>query len=544
MSEPLPEDTPLPPPPADVPAVVPPAPILPQKLAKGWVLEPIREKEPEPEISLEGGRAIRNRPRVNYADLSSPRVTSPVASASTKKRATSTPRKTPPKTVPADALQVSELAQTFASLQSQIDLLGGQVQSEVGGPPKKKPRTTPAKSATEQKTGVRPVRSTAGKKAPPAAPTIRGRGQTLSPVMKQCSRILQKMLRHRHAHPFAQPVDPVLLMIPDYFDIVKNPMDFGTINQRLESNYYSEPQEFADDVRLVFSNCRLYNAAQSDIVKMGNLIETETFEPEWAKMPKFQADLASKASNLELTQQLSQLTGAMLAVQQQMANLAAQGAAMHLPSTAAESPRPVASRPPSTGGAARRRAPPAMNFEEKRWLSDQITMLEHEPLVTVVQIIHESHPFAQNADGTAPDIIEIDIDSLDANALRKLMVYVKKVTGNQPPSRRKPATPAKRASPSTSPLPVSPPSSLTTEPISEIAVSTSDPTSQPLGDSTTTAAAIDTSETPSSNVSTFTPSPAPVDPAAPVEDDDDASYSSETDSSTSDDDDDDQSFGM
>jgi hypothetical protein len=28
---------------------------------------------------------------------------------------------------------------------------------------------------------------------------------------------------------FHKPVDPVLLGIPDYFDIIKNPMDFFTI---------------------------------------------------------------------------------------------------------------------------------------------------------------------------------------------------------------------------------------------------------------------------------------------------------------------------
>ncbi|XP_016091855.1 histone acetyltransferase p300-like [Sinocyclocheilus grahami] len=38
--------------------------------------------------------------------------------------------------------------------------------------------------------------------------------------------------------PFRQPVDPSLLGIPDYFDIVKNPMDLSTIKRKLDTGQY------------------------------------------------------------------------------------------------------------------------------------------------------------------------------------------------------------------------------------------------------------------------------------------------------------------
>jgi hypothetical protein len=47
--------------------------------------------------------------------------------------------------------------------------------------------------------------------------------------------------------------------IPDYFLIVKHPMDLGTVQDKLKRNLYPTPDEFAADMRLVFSNCRLYN---------------------------------------------------------------------------------------------------------------------------------------------------------------------------------------------------------------------------------------------------------------------------------------------
>lgn len=37
---------------------------------------------------------------------------------------------------------------------------------------------------------------------------------------------------------FHVPVDPIKLGIEDYFDIIKQPMDFGTIKNNLNNNIY------------------------------------------------------------------------------------------------------------------------------------------------------------------------------------------------------------------------------------------------------------------------------------------------------------------
>ena len=43
--------------------------------------------------------------------------------------------------------------------------------------------------------------------------------------------------------------------------------------QRLHRWGYTTPQEFADDMRLVFDNCRRYNAPDQEVVVMGNTLE-------------------------------------------------------------------------------------------------------------------------------------------------------------------------------------------------------------------------------------------------------------------------------
>uniref|UniRef100_A0AAR2JUV6 histone acetyltransferase n=1 Tax=Pygocentrus nattereri TaxID=42514 RepID=A0AAR2JUV6_PYGNA len=79
--------------------------------------------------------------------------------------------------------------------------------------------------------------------------------------------------------PFRQPVDPQLLGIPDYFDIVKNPMDLSTIKRKLDTGQYQEPWQYVDDVWLMFNNAWLYNRKTSRVYKYCSKL-AEVFEQE------------------------------------------------------------------------------------------------------------------------------------------------------------------------------------------------------------------------------------------------------------------------
>ncbi|XP_029706547.1 CREB-binding protein isoform X5 [Takifugu rubripes] len=79
--------------------------------------------------------------------------------------------------------------------------------------------------------------------------------------------------------PFRQPVDPLLLGIPDYFDIVKNPIDLSTIKRKLDTSQYQEPWQYVDDVWLMFNNAWLYNRKTSRVYKYCSKL-AEVFESE------------------------------------------------------------------------------------------------------------------------------------------------------------------------------------------------------------------------------------------------------------------------
>ena len=53
----------------------------------------------------------------------------------------------------------------------------------------------------------------------------------------------------------------------DYFDVIDQPIDFGTIKKKLTFNVYNSVQEFIYDMKLVFDNCIKYNGIENIIAK-------------------------------------------------------------------------------------------------------------------------------------------------------------------------------------------------------------------------------------------------------------------------------------
>ena len=70
---------------------------------------------------------------------------------------------------------------------------------------------------------------------------------------------------HKFGWVFNELVDPIKLNIPEYFNIITKPMDLGTIQSRLDKDFYSTPMEFAEDVRLNFANAMKYNPPANDV---------------------------------------------------------------------------------------------------------------------------------------------------------------------------------------------------------------------------------------------------------------------------------------
>uniref|UniRef100_H3CKK7 Bromodomain containing 3b n=1 Tax=Tetraodon nigroviridis TaxID=99883 RepID=H3CKK7_TETNG len=315
------------------------------------------------------------------------------------------------------------------------------------------------------------------------------KGPQLGEQMKHCDAILKEMLSKKHAAyawPFYKPVDAEALELHDYHDIIKHPMDLSTIRKKMDKGEYSEPQSFATDVRLMFSNCYKYNPPDHEVVAMARKLQ-DVFEMRFAKIPDEGLEasvpsttpLVSKStassdssnnsssdessdSEEERATRLAELQEQLKAVHEQLAVLSQapvskqdkdkgpkakmeeekkpKAAAQQQPK-AANQKKPPARKANSTVGASRQakkssktsvsgstngddgeEAALPMSYDEKRQLSLDINRLPGEKLGRVVHIIQTREPSLRDSN---PDEIEIDFETLKPSTLRELERYVK-----------------------------------------------------------------------------------------------------------------------
>ncbi|KAK9110789.1 hypothetical protein Sjap_018849 [Stephania japonica] len=110
--------------------------------------------------------------------------------------------------------------------------------------------------------------------------------KTVSAMMKKCGVILSKLMKHKHGWIFNAPVDVVGMGLHDYNQIIKHPMDLGTVKSKIVKNLYHSPSDFASDVRLTFNNALKYNPKGHDVnVAAEQLLARfgELFEPEFRR---------------------------------------------------------------------------------------------------------------------------------------------------------------------------------------------------------------------------------------------------------------------
>jgi len=111
--------------------------------------------------------------------------------------------------------------------------------------------------------------------------------EKLSESLKSCNEILKELFSKKHsgyAWPFYKPVDAQMLGLHDYHEIIKKPMDLGTVKRKMDDREYKNAAEFEADVRLIFTNCYKYNPADHDVVKMARKLQ-DVFEMRFANIP-------------------------------------------------------------------------------------------------------------------------------------------------------------------------------------------------------------------------------------------------------------------
>ncbi|KAJ8687395.1 hypothetical protein QAD02_023189 [Eretmocerus hayati] len=85
-------------------------------------------------------------------------------------------------------------------------------------------------------------------------------------------KLIKQIQGHKSAWPFMEPVDPN--EAPDYYKVIKEPMDLQTIELRINDRTYKKLSEFIGDMTKIFDNCRYYNPKESLFFKCAESLET------------------------------------------------------------------------------------------------------------------------------------------------------------------------------------------------------------------------------------------------------------------------------
>jgi transcription initiation factor TFIID subunit 2 len=79
---------------------------------------------------------------------------------------------------------------------------------------------------------------------------------------------------------FREPVDPVALGVPTYFDVIprRDARDLRTIRQRLDTDKYDTVEAFEADLELMLNNAVKFNGLESEVGNITVAVRSKVHE--------------------------------------------------------------------------------------------------------------------------------------------------------------------------------------------------------------------------------------------------------------------------
>jgi len=245
-------------------------------------------------------------------------------------------------------------------------------------------------------------------------------------VWQSCSKIIHELLKNSSTKLyFGEPVHGD--KYPGYYDVIKKPMDLGSIKKKLESMANSDVFGFREDVRLCFDNCRAFNPPGHAVRNIGDNA-SDQFERKWEGRqvePEWETELKRHALAMErLEAEAKSLPDKIKEVDVELQDLADKAAARTAP------------LPPGPDR--------EMTFEERRKLSHSLSQLDGERLARILELILDS-PSAATIENDDETEAEIDLDSIDKETLWKIQAYVDSVNAELNAKAARPGAPPSTA---------------------------------------------------------------------------------------------------
>lgn len=129
---------------------------------------------------------------------------------------------------------------------------------------------------------------------------ISGKQGLTTEDQRRCERLLLHIFCHELSVGFREPVPS---SVPNYYKIIKQPMDLKKVKKKLQlrsSQYYQSIQEFVSDMRLVFKNCANYN-------EMSRIIQVYDEEKQINTQVGSEMAISGKAVSLYFEEKLQEI---------------------------------------------------------------------------------------------------------------------------------------------------------------------------------------------------------------------------------------------
>ncbi|RMD41277.1 hypothetical protein DV735_g3850, partial [Chaetothyriales sp. CBS 134920] len=248
--------------------------------------------------------------------------------------------------------------------------------------------------------------------------------------LRFCQEVLKEISSTKHWQVnqfFTHPVDPVALNIPTYFQVIKKPMDFETIQTKLNNNVYEKAKDFEEDVRLVFKNCYKFNPESDWVNQAGHQLE-EMFDKKWATKDENEKIAALQRQIAEMSKQMGELTN-----KKSKKKSKSPTAPKKSKAKSSKKEKPKTTFPGLQKSSEKKKSKQTkeryVTFQEKQYISNGIAMLPEKQMQEALKIIQQSVPSLANS---AENEIELDIEEVPNHALIKLLSFVKRFAGPPP----------------------------------------------------------------------------------------------------------------
>ncbi|KAK4048999.1 hypothetical protein OIV83_004360 [Microbotryomycetes sp. JL201] len=158
---------------------------------------------------------------------------------------------------------------------------------------------------------------------------------------KPMREVLEKIRHLDIRNWFTKPVDAN--EVPDYYDIVQNPMTLDLMRQKIDNHSYTSAQDFVKDLDLIVSNAILYNGADHPVAKTAVKLKerSQDFLKELQQIDAVESDVNVLTTYLgmvlteEVVEELFEYEGQALPVGQHVVNTSSEANAISTDNAAA-----------------------------------------------------------------------------------------------------------------------------------------------------------------------------------------------------------------